>query len=267
MGGMSLQPPPSICGPGRIVVKLHPWQNGSQIRIRLVGFFLIQKIIKIPYILWVFLKLPEVFDYYRYHFASIFAFLPVSSQSGHGLEAKITDNVDGNKKYSDCSHISFTDLADFPPFSFLRFGSINTFISFPDASEDEKAWDTQSIDTKCQFFEDQLKFIKPALDDIILCYHGEVDDDKSSCFADHSELLNYFRNRLPPICGDNTRYAFVIALYSEKCVGRCIISSLLQMPQISCCSTTQIDIYEADQINACPRNFKLAPSKLRRPSR
>ena len=69
--------------------------------------------------------------------------MPVSSQSGHGLEAKITENVDGNKKYSDYSHISLTDLEMFPPFSFLRFDFIDTFISFPDDFEKYGlAWDT-----------------------------------------------------------------------------------------------------------------------------
>ena len=215
-------------------------------------FFLIQKIIKIPYIFWVFLTLPEVFDYYRITYIILLVFLhflPVSSQSGHGIEAKITENRDGNKEYSDYSHLSLIDLETFPPFPFLRFDSIDTFISFPDYYEDEKAWDTQSIDAKCQFFEDQLKLIKPAFENTINQFHGQVDDDNSSRFADHSELLSYVRSRLLPDCDDKPRgYYFVIDLYSEKSAAKCVLSSLLQIPQVICCSDVRIEIDEADQI-------------------
>ena len=75
-------------------------------------------------------------------FVVSFPLLFVYSQSGHGLEAKIDEDADGNKKYSDYSHISLTDLENFPPFPFLRFGAVLLISSWPD-EEDGKAWDTQ----------------------------------------------------------------------------------------------------------------------------
>ena len=174
-------------------------------------------------------------------FVAIFPLLFVYSQSGHGLEAKITEDADGNKKYSDYSHFSFTDLETFPPLPFFRFNAVRLITAWPD-EEDEKAWDTQSIDEKCQFFEDQFKLIKPEiLNDSILCFAGTVDENDSSRFSDHSELLSYVRSRLLTACDDKPRgYYFVIDFNSEKSAAKCVITSLLQIPQIKCCFSVQI---------------------------
>ena len=172
-------------------------------------------------------------------------FICFYSQSGHGIETKITGNHHGGIEYFDCSHILPTDLETFPPFPFLRFKEIDLISSWRDDDDD-----TQSIDAKCQLLEDQLKLIKPEiLNDSKLCFYGNVDAANSSRFSDHSELLSYINYRLLPICGvKQCGFGFDIGLYSEGNVGRCIISSLLQMPKITCCSDALIRIYNADQM-------------------
>ena len=115
--------------------------------------------------------------------------------------------------------------------------------------DDGKAWDTQSIDTKCQFLEDQLKLIKPEiLNESVLCFYGNVDDTDSSRFSDHSEFLNYLSDLILPICDKTCEFEFIIGLYSDKSAGKCVLTSLLKMAQIKCCSYVQIRIYDADQM-------------------
>ena len=166
-----------------------------------------------------------------------------------GLEAKIAGNPVGNKKSSDFSDISLN--AVFPPF--LRFYLIKLVMSWSDY-DTENAWDKQSIVEKCQFFEDQMKLIKPEiLGRSILVFSGAVDANYASRFSDHSELLKYLSNRILPFCDIKPRgYHFFIDLYSEVGIwsnaGRDIISSLLQMPQITCCSNARIRIFNNDQM-------------------
>ena len=141
-------------------------------------------------------------------------------------------------------------MENFPPFPFLRFDAIIPFISFPDFFENEKAWDTQSIDAKCQFFEDQLKLIKPALDDTNLCFHGQVDENNSSCFADHSDFLNYFRNRILPMFHKVRGYLISIILHSDNGVGKFVLSSLLQMQEID--RSSEVKIYIRNTVQKLP---------------
>ena len=134
-------------------------------------------------------------------------------------------------------------MENFPPFQFLRFDAIELITSWSD-EEDEKAWDTQSIDAKCQFVEDQLKLIDPEiLNDSILCFDGDVDENDSSRFSDHSELLNYLSDRILPICAKPRGYQFIFGLYSDKSAGKCVLISLLKMAQIKCCSKFRIIIW------------------------
>lgn len=189
---------------------------------------------------------------YHIIFLVFLHFYLFSSLSGHGLEAKIGEHPEGYKKYSDYSDISLTDLPTFP--TFLRFDVIKLVMSWSDY-DTENAWDKQSIVEKCQFFEDQMKLIKPEiLGRSILVFSGAVDANYASRFSDHSELLKYLSNRILPFCDIKPRgYHFFIDLYSEVGIwsnaGRDIISSLLQMPQINCCYDAQIQICsDADQV-------------------
>ena len=160
----------------------------------------------------------------------------LSSQAKHGLEAKITKNPG---IYCDYSDISLATLATLPPF--LRFDKIELICSWGN-SEDGKAWDTQSMDAKCQFFEDQLRLIDPEnLNDAILLFDGDVNENNSSRFYDYSKLLSYLRDQLAPICKWRG-YGVKICLYSERSLGKYVISSVLQIPQIGCSSKASIRI-------------------------
>ena len=161
-----------------------------------------------------------------------------SSQAG---EAKISDDV--YMEYSDWTDISLT--AVFPPF--LRFYPIELIMSWSNRDAD-KARDKQSIIEKCQFFEDQLKLIKPEiLNDSELCFVGIVDEKDSSRFANHSELLKYLSDRILPICDKLRGYEFTIELHSDTSAGNYVLTSLLQMPQINCCSDVRFRICNTDQ--------------------
>ena len=167
-----------------------------------------------------------------------------SSQSGNEVEAKISKNIENANDASDFHNFSLTELAAFPPFPFLRFDSAYLLAFYS-----ENDWHTQPIAAKCQFVEDQLKLIKPVLDDTILFLYGQVDEDDSSCFADHSELLNYFRSQLLPACDGKPRgYWIQIELFSDESAAKYVLTSLLQMPQIICCSNVRINIYEDEQM-------------------
>ena len=167
-----------------------------------------------------------------------------SSQSGHGLEVKLTDSADCNKKYSD---ISFADSEAFP--SFLRFSTLSIEL-IGSWGEDgaKKAWDTQPI--AAQLFENKLKSIDPeVLDDAKLCFVSAIDEKDSSCFSNHSELLKYFSDRILPIYDKLRGYSVDIEFVSNKSAGNYVLTSLLQMPRITCCSDVHISIYDADQMN------------------
>ena len=165
-----------------------------------------------------------------------------SSQSEHRLEAKTCQNMENANDDSDVHNISPTELAAFPPFPFLRFDSVYLSESY---SKDD--WHAQPIAAKCQFIEDQLKLIKHVLDDTILLLDAQVNEDDSSFFADHSELLNYFRSQLLPACDGKPRgYWIQIGLSSDESDAKYVLTSLLQMPQIICCSNVRIKIYADD---------------------
>ena len=144
--------------------------------------------------------------------------------------------------------MSLTDLAAFLPF--LRFDLIKLVMSWSDF-DTENAWDKQSIVEKCQFFEDQMKTIDQIMDDSILLFSGAVDANNAACFSDHSELLKYLSDRILPICVKLLGYDFVIMFSeenSDKSAAKCVLTSLLQMPQIICCSIVKIHLYDTDQM-------------------
>ena len=148
----------------------------------------------------------------------------------------------GDSDYSDIPNISLTDLAALP--SFLRFHGIELVTSWDDADA-ENDWDKQTIVAKCQFIEDQLKSIDPELlNDTELCFIGAVDENNSSRFASDSELLKYFTDRILSICDRpwGRRIEIMICHYSDYGAAKCVLTSLLQISQISCASDVQIKI-------------------------
>ena len=139
-----------------------------------------------------------------------------------------------------------TDLAAFPPF--LRFDLIKLVMSSSDY-DTENAWDKQSIVEKCQFFEDHMKSIDQIMDDSILLFSGAVDANNAACFSDHSELLKYLSDRILPMCVKLRGYDLgIIVENSDKSAGKCVLTSLLHLPQIICCSIVKIQIYDTDQM-------------------
>ena len=93
-----------------------------------------------------------------------------------------------------------------------------------------------------------MKLVEPEiLNDSILFFAGAVDENDSSSFPDHSELLNYLSDRILPICDKPDGYIFIFDLSSEKNTGRCVLTSLLKMAQIKCCSNVRIRIFTADE--------------------
>ena len=175
-------------------------------------------------------------------FSPIFLFF---SQTEHGLEVKVAKNVENINEYFDFSDLPLDKLAEFP--LFLRFNLIKLVCSYSD-HKDGKAWDTQPIAAKCQFFEAHLQLIKQEiLNDSIFFFGGHVDKNDSSRFSDHSDFLNYFRNRILPISHKPRGYHIFICLYSDNGAAKCVLSSLLQMQEIDCSSEMQIYIHDTDQ--------------------
>ena len=167
------------------------------------------------------------------------------SQTEHGLEVKVAKNVENINEYLDFSDLPLDKLAEFP--LFLRFNLIKLVCSYSD-HKDGKAWDTQSVEVKCQLLEEQLKLIKQEiLNDSILYFGGHVDKNDSSRFAEHSDFLNYFRNRILPISHKPRGYHIFIGLCSDNGATKCVLSSLLQMQEIDCSSEIQINIHDTDQ--------------------
>lgn len=122
-------------------------------------------------------------------------------------------------------------MTDFPPF--LRFSDVGLFYSNG----------LESIEEKCHFIESYIRPLKQALKDTrSIQFYGDVSQDDNSCFRDHSVLLSYLTERLLPICDSSHRYKFYIRFYSDKEASSSVISSILQMPQISRCSDLFIEL-------------------------
>ena len=76
----------------------------------------------------------------------------------------------------------------------------------------------------------------------MIIYVGKIDRDLPNHFADHSQLIAYFRDELLPICDSSRRYSFNFQLNSDKDAAASVIESLLQMSQIDHCSNVGIRI-------------------------
>lgn len=61
-------------------------------------------------------------------------------------------------------------------------------------------------------------------------------------FSDHSQLLDYINHRLLPICNSPRGYKFNIHFYSDENTVMNVIGSLLQMPELKCCSNLEISL-------------------------
>ena len=83
-------------------------------------------------------------------------------------------------------------------------------------------------------FLNHLQPLKQALSNSMLNFRGEINQDASNHFRDHSQLLHHVQNQLLHIC--NARcYKFNIRFFSGKDTAAVIISSILQMQLFSVC--------------------------------
>ena len=64
---------------------------------------------------------------------------------------------------------------------------------------------------------------------------------------DHTQFLEHIRTRLLPICNSSRAYKFDISLGSRSAPD--IIASLLQMPEIKCCSNVKIKFEQKRKVH------------------
>ena len=135
------------------------------------------------------------------------------------------------------TEISPSDLTALPPF--LRFNIVQL-----EVAELGYVQATQPIADKCLLFENLLQqSLKPALDGSVLAFGGDIDENDTSCFHNHLELLNYLRDRILPICNKSCEYKFEISFDSDKSAAEHVIASILETPQLNHCSSAQFRIY------------------------
>ena len=77
--------------------------------------------------------------------------------------------------------------------------------------------------------------------------YAEIDFDRWGYFRDHIHLLEYLRTRLLPICNSSRAYKFDISLGTKSAPD--IIASLLQMPEIKCCSNVKIKFEQKRKVH------------------
>ena len=162
-------------------------------------------------------------------------FIFLSKLSGQQLKAVIELCKTGGTR----TKVLQSDLTALPPF--LRFDLVKLDVA---ESGDEDDTDTQSIADKCLLFENLLQqSLKPALDGSVLAFGGDIDENDTSCFHNHLELLNYLRDRILPICNKSREYKFEISFDSDKSAAEHVIASILETPQLNHCSSAQFRIY------------------------
>ena len=123
--------------------------------------------------------------------------------------------------------ITLIELATPPPF--VRFYSVLLWHFLG----------TQPVEAKCQWFESHLLPLKLVLKDSNkITLYAIIDRDRCGHFRDHTQLLDYLRTRLLPICNSSRAYKFIIRLYNKSTPD--MIASLLQMPEIKRCSNVNI---------------------------
>lgn len=102
---------------------------------------------------------------------------------------------------------------------------------------------------KCQLFEGYLQSIRATLHDSNrISFHADIGKNDPNCFNNHSTLIDYLRNVLLTICVSSRQYKFVIDFDTDNDAGTCIISSLLQLPQISRCLGVEIVLFDVNPV-------------------
>lgn len=138
---------------------------------------------------------------------------------------------DNNAKIND-KKIAPGDFEAFPSFNRFRRISLPYFFG------------RLPISKKCYLFSNHLQKLKPFLNDpIMIVFWGNIDENNPHDFSSHSTLLNHLRNELLPACNTPHYYFFSITHYDWQAnSGTSIMSSILQIPQITRCPGLKLDI-------------------------
>ena len=137
----------------------------------------------------------------------------------------------------------FANLAVFP--KFLRFNEVR--LDYESCSE--------SIEEKCDLIENCLAPFSDALKGSkSVQFHGTINgNNRLDRFSNHSQLVNYLRERLLPICNSSRAYQFFIRFFSDKEEAATnVISSILQLPQIKRCSNLLFWFYHIEDQKQFP---------------
>ena len=121
-------------------------------------------------------------------------------------------------------------ITDPDNFRFLRFNSV--FIVY--TSEEG----SQSIDEKLQLLQNQLQLFMKAFSDLgEITLSATINQNDQSQFHDHTHLLDYFRERLIPICDSSSVYNYNFLVYgqSDNDGAADFIAQILQMRPIIRC--------------------------------
>ena len=81
---------------------------------------------------------------------------------------------------------------------------------------------------------------------------AQISQDNPFHFKNHSEFLKYFRSRLLPICRSSSNYLFNIRFVSGEDAITNMVESILQMSEINCCSSVEIEIDKRTGQKALP---------------
>ena len=106
-----------------------------------------------------------------------------------------------------------------------------------------------SITEKCELTQNLLQQFSPKLIGSELHFRACIDKTDSSSFSDHFELLDHIENGLFPLCNLCRAYNFEVEFRPYKFesarsrAAESIISSLLQMTPIRCCSDIKMLFY------------------------
>ena len=138
--------------------------------------------------------------------------------------------------------VSIDEFAMFP--AFLRLDRI-TLWYWNDYDWRARRRSNKSIEEKCRLIESYLLPLKATLSHSnMLELHAGVSKTKRRDFSKLSVLLDYIRNQIFSICCNYRGYEFYISFdndYSMISITN-VITSLLQLPEISNCSNVQIVI-------------------------
>lgn len=133
-----------------------------------------------------------------------------------------------------------TELAEIPPF--IRFNRISLFYSVYGCFK-------LPIAEACRSVVNNLQCLKKALNDINMVHFiCVINQNEPASFRDHFQFLSHIQNDVLPFCGSSCAYIFAIWLLSDWKAAANVITQILQMPTIHCCTNIQFFISSNDEL-------------------